>query len=255
MNPHVKILILNWNGKELLKPCLESVLKITYPNFSILVIDNASSDGSLEMVRDNFPKVEILPLEENFGFAGGYNRCFKTLQTDDSVYYLILNNDTEVHTDILTELTTAAEEYGRNNIYGGKIFYQNDPEKIWYAGGKVNIKLGKIAHRGIRKLDSPEFSTASETDYITGCCIFTSPEVINKLGGFDEQFNMYGEDVDMCLRAGRTGIKCYFIPRARLSHHVSASMGGNWSLKKLYNKVIALIKLMKIHFFTQKIFL
>ena len=76
MTPHVKILILNWNGKELLKPCLESVIKIDYPNYSVLVIDNGSMDGSLEMVKKNYPKMECLSLDKNYGYAGGYNKSF-----------------------------------------------------------------------------------------------------------------------------------------------------------------------------------
>ena len=77
MTPHVKILILNWNGIELLKPCLESVLKIDYANYSVLVIDNGSMDNSLEMVNENYPQVECLALDKNYGYAGGYNKSFE----------------------------------------------------------------------------------------------------------------------------------------------------------------------------------
>ena len=76
MIPHVQVLILNWNGKDLLKPCLDSVLAIDYPDYAVLVIDNGSTDGSLDMIKENYSKVEILALDKNYGFAGGYNRCF-----------------------------------------------------------------------------------------------------------------------------------------------------------------------------------
>ena len=135
--------------------------------------------------------------------------------------------------DVHNNFIEAIGQYGNNHIFGAKIYYHHNPQKIWYAGGKVNIKWGHISHRGIRKHDSPEFSIPIETDYVTGCCLFTSMQVINHLDGFDERFNMYGEDVDLCLRAQKIGINCYYWPNAKLQHHVSASLGGSFSLKKI----------------------
>ena len=80
MKPHIKILILNWNGKDLLKPCLDSVLAIDYPDYSVLVIDNGSSDSSIEMISKYYPSVEIMALNKNYGFSGGYNRYFNQLK-------------------------------------------------------------------------------------------------------------------------------------------------------------------------------
>ncbi len=247
MTPHIKILILNWNGKRLLKPCLDSVTAIDYPNYSVTVIDNGSTDNSVNMVKKNYSKVNLFVLEKNYGFAGGYNRCFTQLKDEYSGFILLLNNDTEVDTNILNSFIQAKEKYGDNNLYGGKIFYQNNPELIWYAGGKANLKYLKVSHRGLRKTDSTEYSKPMQTDYITGCCLFTSMEIIDQLNGFDERFNMYGEDVDLCLRANKMGINCYFIPEAKLWHHVSASIGGNWSPQKLIQKFSSLIKLYLNH--------
>jgi len=245
MTAHIKILILNWNGKHLLNPCLDSVSAIDYPNYSVMVIDNGSTDNSVKMVKEKFSEVELLELENNNGFAGGYNRCFTQLKNDYSGFVLLLNNDTEVDPNILNSFIHAKEMYGDNNLYGGKIFYQDKPNLIWYAGGNVNLKYLKISHRGIRQTDSAEFSKPLQTDYITGCCLFTSMEVINQLNGFDERFNMYGEDVDLCLRAKKEGINCYYWPDAELYHHVSASLGGAFSFKKLSKKLISMGRLLK----------
>jgi len=245
MNPHIKILILNWNGQYLLKPCLESIAAIDYPNYSVMVIDNGSQDDSVKMVNEIFPKVDILELNYNYGFAGGYNRCFAELRDKYSELVLVLNNDTEVEPDILNSFIQAKEKYGDNNLYGGKIFYKNRPELIWYAGGIINLKIFKISHKGIRQFDSPEFSTPLQTDYITGCCLFTSMQIINQLNGFDENFNMYGEDVDLCLRAQKEGLNCYYWPDAKLWHHVSASLGGAFSINKMSKKLIGICRLLK----------
>ena len=248
MTAHIKILILNWNGKNLLKPCLDSIKKIDYSNYSVMVIDNGSADDSVKMVNENFPEVDILELKKNYGFAGGYNQCFTRLKDEYSGFILLLNNDTEVDSDILNSFIKAKEKYGDNNLYGGKIFYQNNPELIWYAGGKVDLKYLKISHRGIRQTDSSEFSKPLQTDYITGCCLFTSMEVINQLNGFDERFNMYGEDVDLCLRAKKEGINCYYWSNAKLWHHVSASLGGAFSIKKMSKKLIGVGRLYNKHY-------
>ncbi len=245
MTPHIKILILNWNGTELLKPCLESVLKIDYANYSVLVIDNGSRDNSLEMVKENYTQVECLALDKNYGFSGGYNRSFEHLKNDPPEFILLLNNDTEVDPNILTSFIQAKDQYGSKHLFGGKIYYQENPERIWYAGGRVNLKCAKISHRGIRKQDSEKYSNPMQTDYITGCCLFTTMGVINQLNGFDEQFNMYGEDVDFCLRAINMGIHCYYWPDAKLWHKVSASMGGAFSIKKMRKKLIGINRLLK----------
>ena len=247
MTPHIKILILNWNGKDLLKHCLDSVIAIDYPNYSVMIIDNGSSDGSLDMVQENYSQMECLALDHNYGFSGGYNRYFTQLKDDPSEFIMLLNNDTVIDSDILNSFTQAKEQFGDNQIYGGKIYYKNNPNIIWYAGGKIKLKYANISHRGIRKQDSPEFSNSIETDYVTGCCMFTSMEVINKLNGFDERFNMYGEDVDFCLRAKQEGINCFYWPEAKLWHHVSASLGGAFAIKKLSKKMMGYFKIILKH--------
>jgi len=247
MTPHIKILILNWNGKHLLKPCLDSVTSIDYPNYSVMVIDNGSVDDSVKIVNKYFPEVDIIELKDNYGFAGGYNQCFTQLKDNNSEFVLLLNNDTEVDSNILSSFIQAKDKYGDNNLYGGKIFYKKNPRIIWYAGGNVNLKYFKISHRGIRQTDSAEYSKPMQTDYITGCCLFTSMEIINQLNGFDELFNMYGEDVDLCLRAKDAGLFCYYWPDAKLWHHVSASLGGAFSLKKINKKITSNWRLLKKH--------
>ena len=247
MTPHVKILILNWNGKELLTPCLDSVLDIDYPNYSVKIIDNKSTDGSISMVHKNYPDVEIMELDRNYGFAGGYNRCFTKIKEKPSEFIMLLNNDTLVDPMILHSFNTAREQYGDNHIYGGKIYYQSHPERIWYAGGKVNLKFGYVSHIGIRNIDGDEFSSLQNTDYITGCCLFTSTKVIKLLDGFDERFNFYGEDVDLCLRGKERDINCYYCPQVKLWHHISASIGGEFALSRLFKKEKNLLKLILNH--------
>ena len=97
-------------------------------------------------------------------------------------------------------------------------------------------------------MDSEKYSSPTVTDYVTGCCLFTSWWVIEKINGFDEQFKMYGEDVDLCIRAKIEGIYCYYWPEAKLWHHISASLGGSFSLKKISKKLMGLLRLLVKHY-------
>tara|TARA_Y100001968_G_C19274965_1_gene676222 strand:+ start:250 stop:1017 length:768 start_codon:yes stop_codon:yes gene_type:complete len=243
MYSQIKIIILNWNGEKLLNECLSSVNAINYPNFSITVIDNNSTDNSKNFIRQNFPKVNIFELDKNYGFAGGYNRYFKHFNNMKEEFFMLLNNDTVVDAEILNQFNKISKIYGDKNIYGGKIYYYDDPKRIWYAGGIVNLKFAYIKHKGIREYDNLKNSNIYLTDYITGCCLYVNKKVIMNLNGFDEEFDMYAEDVDLCIRAKLKGHNCYFCPEAKLWHHVSASIGGSFSIKKFFRKFRSLFKL------------
>ncbi len=247
MTPSIKILVLNWNGADLTKDCLESLSKVRYANYSVVVIDNHSTDDSATMIREAFPKVELMVLEQNYGFAGGYNRAIEKLAEPRPDFYLLLNNDTLVAPDFLNPFAAASAQYGRRNIFGAKIFYAAKPDLIWYAGGRVRRGGLHISHVGIRELDSERFSRDSRTDYITGCCLVISPALFEELGGFDERFGMYAEDVDLCLRARQAAAECYMIPASHIYHRVSASVGGNLTVKKNLRKLISWLRLIKKH--------
>ncbi len=243
----VEVVILNWNGLDFIRPCLDSVLENSYQQFTVTVVDNNSDDGSVEMIKKEYPQIHLVELEKNYLFAGGYNRYFQALQSSSARYLMLLNNDTVADKYLIEELVSAASHYGEDNIYGGKIFYHDQGDKIWYAGGSINLKLALIKHIGIREMDSPRFSTPEKTDYVTGCCLFTSLNTIQSLNGFDESFNMYVEDVDFCIRAKQKGLECYFWPKAILQHRVSSSMGGNYSLNKMGKKIKGLGLLINKH--------
>ena len=247
IDPKVILLVLNWNGNKTTIDCLSSLKKVTYSNYSTVLIDNASTDGSLTLIKEQFSQIKILPLEKNYGYSEGMNRGLKLIKTENPDFVVFLNNDITVASDFLTQLINGAKEYGKNNIYGPKIYYTSNPKKIWYAGGKVNIGMGRIAHRGIRRYDNNSFSKDIITDYISGCCLLISWDNINKLNGFDSRFNMYGEDVDLCIRAKNIGSKCMVIASSNIWHKVSGSIGGNWSWKKNIRKFNSILKLIKKH--------
>ncbi|NHZ86444.1 MAG: glycosyltransferase family 2 protein, partial [Planctomycetia bacterium] len=128
-----------------------------------------------------------------------------------------------------------------------KIFYADDPNRIWYAGGKVNKWLGLIYHEGIRKYDAESYNNSKITDYATGCCFCMRSNDFAKLSGFNTSFPMYGEDVDLSLRIRANKKKILYIPNSIIWHKVSASIGGELSILKFKKKFLGLTKLFNKH--------
>mgnify|MGYP006090414781 CR=1 FL=1 len=244
--PHIKILVLNWNGEDIINNCLTSLSEIDYKNFSIDVIDNNSKDNSIQVIKSRFPLVNIHINSKNLGYASGYNTIFKKLKNEDFEYYFILNNDTMVDKSILKHLTNNLCDFGKDNIYGPKINYLNNKSKIWYAGGYYNKFLGLTKHIGINKQEDRIKYKTVQTKYISGCSMLITKNLINELDGFNSNYKMYYEDVDLCHRATLMNKKCYFIEDALVYHEVSYSIGKN-SLKKFMIKIASQTKFVYYH--------
>ena len=190
----VHIIVLHYKSKKDTKQCLESLKKIDYPDFKVIVVDND---------------------KDNRGFAGGNNYGIKKSNAD---YILLLNNDTVVHKDFLKEMVKKAEQgYG---IVGSKIYYHNS-KKIWFEGGKVNWLRTKARH------------VKGKTDFITGCCMLIKREVIDKIGLMDERYFLFFEDVDYCLRARKKRYMCAIADKAKIYHKVSKQT-KEFSFKYIY---------------------
>lgn len=235
--PHVEIIVLNWNGKDDTVECLRSLDKIDYPNKQISVVDNASTDDSVELIKGEFPDVSIIENETNLMYAGGNNAGIRKALDKNAEYILILNNDTAVQKDFLIYLMrTALSERGAG-IVCPKICYYENVGMIWYAGGFVNFFSGNIYHRGLRKLDTKGFDVTDEVDYATGCCMLITRAVFDEIGLLDEKYYIYTEDVDFSFRARKAGFKVVFEPRSIIWHKVSSATGGGITPFKIYHKI------------------
>jgi len=241
MNPKIHVLVLNWNGSKYLDKCIHSIKKNNYSNYDITVIDNNSTDDSLSKIKKfNIP---IVSHSYNYKYAKGYNKAIFNFDNDNSDYYLLLNNDVICDSNLISSFVKGINNYGSNCIMGAKIFDANNRDKIWYAGGKFGFFNFFVSHYGIRKKNSIKYDKDYKTSYITGCCLLISKENFYKLNGFNEKFNMYGEDVDLSIRAQNAGLDCYYIHKARLWHYISSSYGGSYSLSKNISKISSLFKL------------
>ena len=225
------IVVLNWNGAEETLACLESLAPLLVKGYKILVVDNGSTDGSPEKIRKAFPAVEQLCLPANLGYAGGNNAGFRRVQELQAEFVIFLNNDTIVEPGFSAPLVETLRLQPLAGIAAPKIYYWDRPDLLWYAGGVVRLSTGLIYHVGLRQKDAPEFDRPGSTDYATGCCFAMRCRDFEAVGGFDESFAMYAEDVDLSLRVRALGKSVVYVPSSMVWHKVSTSLSGRPFLK------------------------
>jgi len=242
INDSVNIFVLNWNQKTITLDCIKSLQKVTYNNAKIILIDNGSTDGSIDLINKHFSNIEIIEVGKNLGYAGGNNYGFIN-SINSSKYSIFINNDTLVSSDFIEPLIKALNDDQSIKQSAPKILYADKPNTLWFAGGYVNLVFGWIRHRGIRKIDKGQYDNTTIIDYATGCCFCIKSVDFEVFNMFDESFNMYGEDVDLSLRIQRHGGKTIYIPQSKIWHKVSASIGGQFSFIKWKRKNIGRIKL------------
>ena len=246
ITPRSCIVVLNWNGAEDTLACLKSLAGVMSPSCRVLVVDNGSTDGSPDKIREAFPDIELLLLPANIGYAGGNNAGFRRVLELKAEFVIFLNNDTIVDAGFCTPLLETLQRNPLAGIAVPKIFYLDRPERLWYAGGVVTLSTGLICHVGLRKKDAPQFGHPGITGYATGCCFAMRCRDFEVVGGFDETFTMYAEDVDLSLRIRSLGMSVTYVPSSRIWHKVSASLQGS-PLQKLAKKSFGALRLFRKH--------
>jgi GT2 family glycosyltransferase len=217
----VFIILLNWNNWNETRECLASLRKVTYDNFEVIVVDNGSEEEEREKIRSVHTTYSIqhtIYSDTNLGFAGGNNVGIRYSLEHGADYIMLLNNDAIVAPDFLTELVKAAESDPSYGILGSKI-YKYGTNDVVFNGGKVNRWLTKGEHIKNQELGIMNH----EVDYITGAAMLIKREVVEMVGQMREEYFLYYEDVDWCLRACKAGYKCVLVPASKVWHKVSAT--------------------------------
>lgn len=265
-NPSVAIIILNWNGWSDTVECIESVFQINYPNFNVLLVDNNSSDDSIEKIKDyaegkikvrskffnynpdnkpieiatydkqefedkkdltNLKQLILIKNEINHGFAEGNNIGIKfALKNFNPDYILLLNNDTVVDKEFLKYLVIKGEKNEKTGLLGPKIYYYDNPNIIWCIGGKIDWKFARGLHIGNNTADNGQYDELKNFDYISGSSLLIKRKVIEDIGLLDKRFFLYFEETDLALRATEKGYENLYVPNAKIWHKVSKSGGG-----------------------------
>jgi GT2 family glycosyltransferase len=217
----VDVIIPNWNGKEWLGACLDSLRRQTLDDFHILIVDNGSSDGSAEFVRANYPEVELIELTENTGFTGGINAGLRAITAP---YVCWFNNDAEADPAFLEQLVSAlkARELENFGMAAARVFFKDFPDRINSAGSFVGPD-GIGRDRAFQQLDGPAFDQPAELFGPAGVAALYSRTVFDKVGGLDEDFFLYNEEIDLNYRAQLAGFRCIYVPQAKVWHRGSVS--------------------------------
>ncbi|MDD4857373.1 MAG: glycosyltransferase family 2 protein [Candidatus Krumholzibacteria bacterium] len=243
MDSTLYVIVLNWNGKKVLGPCLASLAKVTDPPIETIVVDNASLDGSADIVWQEAPGAELIVNVRNLLFAEGNNVGLRRAMERGGRLFLLLNNDTDVDPSFAARMVAALRSDPKAGIVGPKIVYDDDPKRIWYGGGGFYPFLWVPRHDHIRKIDGSFPERGGETRWVSGCAMLVTREVIDAIGLLDPSYTIYCEDVDFCLRARRAGWKCLYEPSALVRHKVSSSSGGGMTPFKLENRIASTCRL------------
>ncbi|MFQ5650472.1 MAG: glycosyltransferase family 2 protein [bacterium] len=223
-NPQVAIIILNWNGLRILRDCLESLASIRYPEYTIVVVDNNSDDGSQEYLTTNYPDLKLICNSSNLGFPAGNNVGIEWAIENGYEYVLLLNYDTSVEPDFLDKLVDVAQSQPEVGVIGPCIKYFSHPKHIWSLGGYIDSRTHRPFH-----LSSKDDSEAHgcgryiETEWVSGCAMLVRVDLIKKIGLLDSDYFFGSEDADWCIRARRIDSKVVVVPDAVVYHKTAIS--------------------------------
>lgn len=232
LNTKLYIILVNYKQPELTTKCVESIRNSKKIIPFVLIVDNCSKDNSIsilsKLVNDH---TILLKSDENNGFAGGNNIGIKYALDNGADFIMLLNNDTEIDQYMIDVLLSYCNE---QTAVSPKMYYYDEPDKIWFVGGKYLTKTGRFIHVGENEHDNENYNLMAECDFLTGCCIMLSAKSIKKVGYLDETYFMYMEDVDYSIRLKQSNIQLLIIPEAKLWHKVGSSFGGEKSEAAIY---------------------
>lgn len=225
----VSIILLNWNGYNDTIECIESLQKITYPNYEIVVVDNASKGDDVERLRTRYGSVvRIIQNDANLGFAEGNNVGVRdVLARGVSQYVLFLNSDTIVESNFLDRLVAKAESNPKIGLVGPEIRYYYDRDKTHSRGGIIDLYTGWHFVGGTYHQSRYRDDSQFVLDFYSGCAVMIRTDLLKRLGGFDPQYFYYVEDVDLGYRVRRAGYLVASESTAVIYHKEGASVGGN----------------------------
>jgi len=253
--PKVSIITLNWNGLEDTIECLESLKKITYPNYEVIVVDNGSEGNDAQVLEEKYGDyIHLIKNDRNYGFAGGANIAIRYASSNSNPdYLLLLDNDTVVDPEFLTEMVKVAEADPAISIAGAKVYYYDEPDRLQHLGGKIDlwkeiiaVTSGLIRERilGRKEIDSGQYDLIKEVEGIAFWCVLLKRKSVESIGLFDERYFGW-ENVDYFLRAREAGFKTVYIPKAKVWHKYRSANKTDGFLQ--YHSLKGRFRFMKQH--------
>jgi GT2 family glycosyltransferase len=234
--PKVAVVLLNWNGIADTTECLESLRAVDYPDFDVVVVDNASGNHEADTIAARFPQAHVVTNSENLGFTGGCNQGIRFARERGARYVLLLNNDTIVTPGFLRDLVAFAQRTPDAGFVSSVICYPGG-DRIWFAGGRVVFGMIRHVHKGKSRSEIELATRPFVTDYVPGCVMLVPLRLIDTIGELDERYFAYYEDLDWCLKGREHGAFAYVVPDALVYHKKSGSTSEGGS--KRFNAIPA----------------
>lgn len=226
--PTVFIIILNWNGKDDTLACLDSVYKLNYPDYHVIVVDNASTDGSVDAIRARYSSATWLTIIENgvnIGYTGGNNVGIRYAMEHGAVYVWLLNNDTIVEPYSLGALISASQGNPSAGILGPKVLCYPDTHFLYSRGESYSLWFNRRTV-DVGEIDLKQDAKLRKVDYVVGCAMLVTKKFIEKVGVLDDTFFAYFEELDWCFRGRENGFDVLFVPDSVIYHKGGGSTGG-----------------------------
>lgn len=238
----IALILVHYNTPKDTRECLESLLNISTKGFKyrVIVVDNGSQENLTLPKSLQREEIEVIRSESNLGFTGGNNLGITYAREKyEPDFFLLLNTDTTVDPDFLSELYKRAEQEEKKGLVSPKIYFSPDHEffqksyqkalhgkVLWYAGGSVDWTSLTAFHRGVDEVDRGQFESQRESEFATGCCVLIPRVVIETVGLLDKRYFLYFEDTDFSLRCLEAGIPLWFEPASKVWHKNAGSSGG-----------------------------
>lgn len=216
-HPKVTAVILNTNHRDDTLACLDSLSRQDYPDLHVIVLDNGSTDGSVEAIRRAHPEAELIALEQNLGYAGNNNTGIQAAAAQGADWVFVMNEDIVLAEDAVRILVAEAESDPAVGMVGPLVYHFDQPRVIQSAGGWMS-RGWQSRHFGQNEPDEGQFSQPREVDWISGCAILVRRALIKQVGMLDARFFYYWEETEWCLRAKQAGWKVLFVPAAKIWH-------------------------------------
>ncbi len=245
--PKVSVVMLNWNRKEVLMESIQAVLDLDFPLYEIIVVDNASTDGSQQAVKEKFPTVKLVENDKNYGAIGGKNIGLRKAIQSPVKYIYMVDNDIVGAKDSLSKLVEVAENDDKVGMVGAMMYDMSKPNIILSAGGTIDYTENVSRGRGDAQKDVGQFNKVEPVDYLWGGALLARKSVLKEVGLFDPGYIGYWfEDTDLSVRVTKAGYKILFSPFAKVWHKPHATI-EQFSFRKKYLATRNAVRFMKKH--------
>ena len=225
--PVVHTIILNWNGLADTRECIQSLHNIDYCPNHVIVVDNGSEADEAAALEQEFGgSIEVIRNHANLGFAGGMNVGIRRALEAEADNVLLLNNDVTADPGFLAAMVAAASRHPDLAAASPKAYFRDRPNVIYSTGGRVNLWTGTARQIGRGQADRGQFEGEAVRDYADGLCMLIPVAAIEKVGLLDEDYFTYWEETDWCFRARAKGLRCYYVPEARVWHRAERSLSS-----------------------------